>query len=89
MCIFANQKSEPIMRPFNLEEALKGARVVTRGGRDVTILTTIKAKQPIVAVVHPRDFDYEDDEDYVTSFFDDGVFFSDRDKSSFDLFLAQ
>jgi len=29
------------MRPFNLEEALKGARVVTRGGCDVTILTTM------------------------------------------------
>jgi hypothetical protein len=42
------------MKPFNLEAALKGARVVTRDGREVTSIghmPTAKERQQVVYVV--------------------------------------
>lgn len=34
------------LKPFNLEEALNGAKVVTRDGREVTQLTFFETKSP-------------------------------------------
>lgn len=51
------------MKPFNLEEALNGAKVVTRDGREVTQLTKFNAdeKETLYGVVNKEIASWKDD----------------------------
>jgi len=70
------------MIKFNLEKALNGAKVITRGGRDATQVTyfndTINYKTPLACVV---------DGD-IRFFTKDGCYISSDDCSEIDLFMA-
>ena len=69
------------MKPFNLERALTGDAVVYRCGRTpLAFHYFAKAnKKPVLTV------DLDGD---VLSHFEDGVYMTDRQESSFDLFMA-
>ena len=68
------------MKPFNLEAALRGEKVVTRDGREVTQLThfEIKSAYRLYGVVSGR----------LYIWFGDGSFATDLKESDYDLFMA-
>jgi hypothetical protein len=70
------------MKPFNLEAAKAGAKVVTRDGRDVRILALdLNCKgSPVVAAVHTGH------EEYVEAYSEDGSYFA-TGESCFDLMM--
>lgn len=69
------------MKPFNLEEALSGKKVVTRDGREVTELHLFKVNMdfPLSVVV----------DKHIESFTKDGQYYYETgSESPFDLFMA-
>lgn len=68
------------MKPFNLEAALKGEKVVTRNGQEVGEIHYFKnvAGQSMLAVINSR----------LYHFAPDGRYFLDDINSSLDLFMA-
>lgn len=77
--------NENNLKPFDLEKAKAGAKVVTRDGRDVRIICWDREKStyPIVALVKDQDGTEEDTETYTL----DGVCVE-GEKYSIDLFMA-
>jgi len=71
------------MKPFNLEAALRGEKVVTRDGREVTQLTHFKVlgKYPLYAVI-------ENDNFLVTSTISGQWSHGSREENPNDLFMA-
>lgn len=74
------------MRKFELSEAIKGAKLVTRDGRAARLLAydvNSRMGSLVVATTNPID-GYEQ----VDQYHKDGKFWSDISSSNFDLFLA-
>lgn len=67
------------MKTFNIDEALKGKKVVTRSGIEITQLTWFdcRDKKPVVGVC----------DDEIHTWGTDGTFFTDGSESVFDLFM--
>jgi hypothetical protein len=70
------------LKPFNLQDALAGKPVVTRQGKKVTQLHLFNTntEQPLLGII-------EGDKDIYT-WNKDGIYFSHKDTSAFDLFMA-
>jgi len=70
------------IKPFNLQDALAGKPVVTRQGKKVTQLHLFNTntEQPLLGII-------EGDKDIYT-WNKDGIYFSHKDTSAFDLFMA-
>ena len=70
------------MKPFNLEKALAGEKVVTRTGKKVTSLHLLDEPidYPLVGRV--------EGELSIKTFTADGSFYTDKSHSDFDLFMA-
>lgn len=73
------------LKPFDLEKAKAGARVVTRDGRNVRIICwdRVHTDYPVVALVERKDETKEDTETYTL----DGACVE-GEKNSIDLFMA-
>ena len=70
------------MKPFNLEAALRGEKVVTRDGREVTQLVkfeNLRRKDQVCGVLEANLYFWHDD----------GSFIGDGDKSKSDLFMYE
>lgn len=69
------------MKPFNLEAALRGEKVVTRDGREVTQLVKFDGEydHPLAAMV----------EGSIESYTLGGKYFSDGGEANFDLFMHE
>lgn len=69
------------MKPFNLEAALRGEKVVTRDGREVTQLVKFDGEydHPLAAMV----------EGSIESYTLGGKYFSDGGEANFDLFMYE
>jgi hypothetical protein len=67
-------------KPFNLEEALKGAKVVTRDGREVKELSKFESFEdyPLVGVLGGK----------LTTWTKQGGYYKSKEESHADLFLA-
>lgn len=72
------------MKPFNLEKAKQGAKVITREGRKVEILTFSRRHPyfPIVALVD------EGDEDVIHMYTNEGRYYKTDTDSYLDLMMA-
>lgn len=72
------------MKPFNLEEAKKGAKVCTRDGKKVRIVCfdVKNENHPILALLE------EDGQEYLVSYDKDGYFSDDKSNDDLDLFMA-
>ena len=69
-------------KPFNLEEAIAGAPMVTRDGRKAVFLAyDEELDRKIICKVY-------DDYTEAETFLDDGKYFKDRSESRYDLFMA-
>lgn len=69
------------MRPFNLEAAINGAKVVTRQGNEVEQIMFFDVKHGRKCVVGVLDGEIHD-------WHEDGHFFTDHEESVLDLFMA-
>ena len=72
------------MKPFNLEAALRGEKVVTRDGREVKQLVKFNRVDHPVAL-----WGVVDGEDKPRSWYKDGVHFAILNPSEFDLFMHE
>lgn len=71
------------LKPFDLEKAKAGAKVVTRDGRDIRIICfDKKGKYPIVGLL-----EILFDEESMLQFSEDGKYFGVADESIYDLFM--
>lgn len=71
------------LKPFDLEKAKAGAKVVTRDGRDIRIICfDRKGKAPILGLIEILL------DESILSFSSDGKYFIGEEESHYDLFMA-
>lgn len=79
------------MKPFNLQEALSGAPICTRSGRDARIVCSdAKVKDfPILALVKEIDSSDNKPMEIVVLLTEKGTHYNDGRKNSYDLFMKE